>query len=248
MNTTRQTAATTSDNHSHSKSKESKMKISASSLIRWTGLAAVAAGIIFAGIQPIHPPDFLPSVTTPAWTIIITLKWTMCLFFLIGITGLYARQVNEAGWLGLAGFLLLILSWWLQTAYVFAEVFFLPVLATASPKFVDSFLGIVNQHPGEMNIGALPGVYGVLGICYMLGGLLFGIATFRAGILPRWPAALLAVAAALTPAAALLPHEIQRFAAVPVAVALAWLGYALWSERRVQVTEAVPVREGPSLA
>jgi hypothetical protein len=66
----------------------------------------------------------------------------------------------------------------------------------------------------------------------MLGGLLFGIATLRAGILPRVPAALLALAATLTPLAALLPHAQQRFAAVPVALALAWLGYGLWSERR----------------
>jgi hypothetical protein len=65
---------------------------------------------------------------------------------------------------------------------------------------------------------------------YMLGRLLFGIATFRAGILPRVPAALLAVAAALTPLAALLPHAEQRYAAVPVALALAWLGYALFIE------------------
>ncbi len=33
-------------------------------LIRWAGLAAMAAGIIFAGIQPIHPLDVLASVTT----------------------------------------------------------------------------------------------------------------------------------------------------------------------------------------
>lgn len=30
-----------------------KMKLTASRLIRWTGLAAVVAGIIFVGIQPI---------------------------------------------------------------------------------------------------------------------------------------------------------------------------------------------------
>ena len=41
----------------------------------------------------------------------------------------------------------------------------------------------------------------------MLGGLLFGIATFRAGILPRWAAGLLAVGTVLAPVAALLPHE-----------------------------------------
>ena len=85
--------------------------------------------------------------------------------------------------------------------------------------------------PAGSNLGALPAIYGLLGILYMLGGLLFGIATFRAGVLPRWPAGLLAVAALLTPAAALLPHAIQRYAAIPVALAIAWLGYALWSER-----------------
>lgn len=210
------------------------MKITNSGLIRSTGLAAVLAGAIFAGIQPIHPPDVLASVTTGAWVIIISLKLAMCLLFLIGIAGLYIRQVDRAGWFGLGGFLLLTISFWLQTAFVFAELFILPVVAASTPAFVDSYLGVVNGHPGQMSIGALVPTYGVVGICYLLGGLLFGIATVRAAILPRWPAVLLAIAAIVTPAAALLPHEIQRFAAVPMGIALAWLGYALWSERRSQ--------------
>src|SRR3712207_4934353 len=215
------------------------MKITASKLIRWAGLAALVAGIIFAGIQPIHPPDVLSSVTTGTWAIIITLKLAMCLLFLAGITGIYARQVKEAGWVGLAGFLLLSLSWWLQTAYVFAEAFILPVLATAAPQFVDSFLEIARGNPGEMNIGALPAIYSLgIGIPYMLGGLLFGIATLRAGILPRWPAGLLAVAAALTPTAALLPHDIQRLAAIPVGLALASLGYADRKSTRLNSSHA----------
>src|SRR3712207_6222259 len=123
------------------------------------------------------------------------------------------------------------------------------MLANASPQFVESFLGIVNPgSPVEMNIGALPAAYGLLGILYMLGGLLFGIATLRARILPRWPAGLLAVAAVLTPAAALLPHDIQRLAAIPVGLALAWLGYALWSERREQASEPVGAAEASDSA
>lgn len=224
------------------------MKITTSNVIRWAGLPAMVAGIIFAGIQPIHPPDFLASVTTGTWAIIMPLKTVMCLFFLIGLTGLYARQVEEAGWLGLAGYLLFSLSWAINMAFIFAEAFILPVLATAAPQFVESFLGIFNGFPGEMNIGALPTIYGLSGfVGYMLGGLLFGIATFRAGILPRWPAGLLAVAAALTPAAALLPHEIQRLAGMPVGIAIAWLGYALWSERREKATEPLPSMENPQL-
>ncbi len=80
------------------------MKITASSLIRWAGLSAMAAGIIFAGIQPIHPPDVLSSVTTGAWAIITTLKTVMCLLFLFGIAGLYARQVERPGGLAWPAF------------------------------------------------------------------------------------------------------------------------------------------------
>lgn len=210
-------------------------------LIRWSGLAAVGAGIIFAGIQPIHPPDELASVTTTAWATITSVKTAMCLLFLVGITGIYARQAKEAGWLGLVGFLLLTVSWWFQTAFVFAEAFIFPLLATTAPQFVESALGtIARGQASDVNLGALPMIYSLgVGLAYMLGGLVFGVATYRARVLPRWPSGLLAVAAALTPLAALLPHAIQRFAAVPVALALAWLGYALWSERRAQVAEAV---------
>jgi hypothetical protein len=84
-----------------------------------------------------------------------------------------------------------------------------------------------------MNIRPLPQIYTLLvGITYMLGGGLFGIATFRASVLPRRPAGLFAAVALLTPLAALLPHEIQRLAAVPMGIAVACLGYALLSERR----------------
>jgi hypothetical protein len=199
----------------------------------------MGAGIIFAGIQPIHPPDVVASVTTGAWAIITPLKTVMCLLFLLGIAGLYARQVKEVGWLGLVGFLLFSLSWWLQTAFVFAEAFILPLLATTAPQFVDGVLGMSYGRASEVNLGTLPGLYALVGILYMLGGLLFGIATFRAGILPRGAAGLLAVTAALTPTAALLPHQIQRLAAVPMGLAVAWLGYALWSERREQAAEPV---------
>jgi hypothetical protein len=224
------------------------MKPTPAILIRWAGLAAMAAGIYFAGIQPIHPPDVLSSVTTGAWTIIQPLKLAMCLLlFLLGITGLYARQVEAAGWLGLAGYLLFSLNWALQTPFVFTSAFILPVLATEAPTFVESVLGMVSGAAGAMNLGAIAAVWTLAGLLYMLGGLLFGIATLRAGILPRRPAGLLAVTAAVTPAAALLPHALQRLAAVPMGLALAWLGYALWSERREHASDLVPGQGSPQL-
>jgi hypothetical protein len=240
MNATRQTAVI----------KESKMQLTAAKLIRWSGLAAVIAGIIFAVIQPIHPLEVVASVTTPAWAIITGFKTAMCLLFLLGITGIYARQAIKAGWLCLAGFLLLFLSWALQTAFVFAEAFILPLLATSAPQFVNGVLGnLARGEASAVDLGALPLIYNLgVAVTYMLGGLLFGIATLRAGILPRWAAGLLAVTATLTPLAALAPHAIQRLAAIPVGLALACLGYALWSERRAQAAEPVPGKASPQLS
>src|SRR3954462_3360803 len=183
------------------------MKPSASGLIRWAGLAAIVGGTIFAAIQPVHPPDELSSVTSRAWAIITLLKFAMCLLFLVGITGIYARQLQQSGWLGLLGYIAFSLSWAIQSGFVFVEAFVLPVLATAAPTFVESYLGVVNGHAAGMNIGQLPRIYSLaVGVPYTTGGLLLGIATFRACVLPRWPAGLLAVVALLTPLAALLPH------------------------------------------
>ena len=252
MISTKRTTGSDGDNHMHTTRqaatiKEHTMKPSAANLIRWAGLAAMGAGIIYVVIQPIHPPDVLSSVTTPRWAIVHSLSIVMDLLALLGITGLYARQVEKSGWLGLAGYLLFSLFWAISMALHFTEAVISPPLATAAPKYAEGLLGLVTGHASEVNLGAFPTLYKLTGVPYILGGLLFGIATFRAGILPRWAAGLLAVAAAVTPAAALTGHPLDRIFAVPVGVALAWLGYALWSERRAHAADPVPGRGIPQL-
>ena len=233
MNTNRQTTVIQGNN------KERKMKITASKLIRWAGVSAMVAGIFYVVVGLFHPLETLSSATTPRWIIVHALATAMCFFGMLGMAGLYARQVKEAGWLGLAGYLLLSLFFALTAPYTFAEAVILPLWATTAPTFVAGFLGLFNGHPGAMNLEVLAALYSLSGIVYIFGGLLFGFATFRAGILPRWPAGLLAVGAALSPVAALLPQEYKALVSVPVGVAVAWLGYALWSERREHVGESV---------
>lgn len=211
----------------------SNMKVTTAKVIRWAGLSAAMAGIIFAAIQPIHPPDVISSVNTSAFIIITSFKTVMALFGIFGITGLYARQVEETGWLGLAGYVLLIVFYAVQMCFAFAEPLILPLLTTEAPKFVESVMGMSSGAGGPMNLGAFATIYSLLSLVYLSGLLLFGIAMFRARILPRLAAGLLALSGPLAIAmVALLPHGIERFAAVPMGIALTWLGLALFFERR----------------
>ena len=212
------------------------MKPTASKLIRWAGLSAMVGGMFYVVVGLFHQANILSSVTTTQWAIVHALATAMCFFFLLGITGLYARQVEEAGWLGLVGFLLFSLNWMLTAPFTFAETVILPQLATEAPTLAEGFLGIFTS--AETNFGVLANLWTLTGLLYILGGLLFGIATLRAGILPRWAAGLLVVGSLLAPVAALLPPEHEPKVAVPVGIALAWLGYALWSERREQAADS----------
>ena len=221
------------------------MKTTTSNLIRWAGLSAVVGGLVFAA--RIHPSDTLASVTTSEWFIVHAVGVAMCLLIMLGIAGIYARQVEEAGWLGLAGFLLLEVMWALTAAFQFAEALILPLLATEAPSFVEGFVGITSGATGASNLGALPTLFSVTSVFYLLGGVLFGTATFRAGILPRLAGAALAVGTVAPIAFSLLPHELMRVAAVPFGLALAWLGYAFWSARSAPAPHAVPAQRAVQL-
>ncbi|MDF2626186.1 MAG: hypothetical protein K0R39_17 [Symbiobacteriaceae bacterium] len=229
MNANRQTAEMSVNNQ------EGNMMTTPASLIRMAGLSAMVAGILFVVIQPFHPSEILSSVTTGAWATVHYLTIAMSLFGLFGVTGIYARQVKETGWLGLAGYLIMSLWLLLTTAFTFAEAFIMPVLATDAPQFVEGFIGIFSGAASEANLGVLPAAGPISFVLYLLGGLLFGIATLRARILSRWAAGVLAAGALFPLAASLLPHPLDRLAAVPVGLGLAWLGYSLWSERRAKV-------------
>jgi hypothetical protein len=223
------------------------MKISTSNLIRCAGLSAMAAGLIFAVVGLIHPPHVLSSVTTGRWTVVHILTIAMSFFGLLGIAGIYARQAGKAGWMGLAGFVLLSLWFLIVTGFTFFEAFILPLLASDSPRFVESFLGIFTGSIGETSVGALATLWSLLGVVYILGALLFGIATFRAGVPSRWAGGLLALGAVASPAFALLPIALAPLAAVPVGLGLAWLGYATWSERRASASQTAPATAAAQL-
>ena len=219
--------------------KESKPKIAASTLMRLAGVSAMAAGLCFLVIGLFHPVNE-PSSVNSAWVNVHIFATALGFFGLLGMAGLYVRQVEETGWLGLAGFLLFTVWMTLVCGFSFVEAFILPLLATESPAFVAGFLGMFSGAPSAVDLGVLPTIWNISGPMFILGPTLFGIATFRARVLPRWAGALLALNLVLAPVGGLLPPDLQpKIIMIPIGLALAWLGYALFSERRETAPQPV---------
>jgi hypothetical protein len=210
------------------------MKITNENLIRLAGVSALIAGTCYVLVGILHPANLASSVTTTRWEIVHVLACGMSFFGVLGLAGLYARQALKTGWLGLVGYILLSLWMVMIAGFSFVEAFILAHVATALPALGQAWMGMFNAPRGTLDLGILPTIWTLTAPIYILGGLLFGIATFRAGILPRWAGALLALSTVTAPLGALLPNASQPKLAVPMGLALAWLGYALWSERQPQ--------------
>jgi hypothetical protein len=70
-----------------------------------------------------------------------------------------------------------------------------------------------------------------MGITYLGGGLIFGMALFRAHVLAGWAAAMLAAGTVSTLAIKVLPQVNERLFAIPTGVALIGLGVSLWRDQ-----------------
>jgi hypothetical protein len=209
-----------------------KPKLTTSTLIRLAGVSAVLAGLCFLVMGMIHPANIPASVTGASWVNVHIFATFLGFFGIFGLTGLYVRQVEKAGWLGLAGFILFSLWFGLIMPFCFIEAFILPQMVSTWPAFIASWMGMLNGTPMEVNLGILPTLWNISTPMYILGPLLFGIATFRAGVFPRWAGALLILGAVMPPVAALVPPAAQMKILLPYAIAMIWLGYALFAERR----------------
>ena len=183
----------------------------ADTAVRWSGLLLIA-GSVLLGIAIVRV-SFNPVVNqlfTPGVSVLFLLS---AILLLLSLPGMYARQANSAGWLGLVGYILL------QAGIV------LIVIVSATPLLYPS----IKATPGE-NIYAF-----LLGIALTLGLLLTGIATIQAGILPRWSGILLLAATAgfffdFFVAEFLPPIAGQAGSAlfgVLLTVALTWVGFSI---------------------
>jgi hypothetical protein len=153
---------------------------------------------------------------------------------------MYLRQVKQTGVLGLVGYLLLGVGYLVIMNTSLIGAFVLPSIAGTVPSYVNDVLAVATGGRATGDIGLLHGAIQVQGVAYLAGGLIFGIALFRARVLARWAAVLLAVGGMVSAALSVMPAAFYRLLAFPNGIAMIALGYSLW---RISRTEAVAVPE-----
>lgn len=208
------------------------MTITSTSLTRGAAAAAVGAGLLFIGVQLGHPHFDATTVATTEVVVRDSLKTLMAILGLVGVTGIYLSQVRRNGVLGLVGFLVLGACYLLMACMTYMATFVLPQLVTTDPAFVDDVITQVKGGTPNGDIGPLALVLQVQSVSFLAGGLIFGIALFRAGILARWATVLLAAGGVITILLSLMPDTFYRLLAFPNGVAMIGLGYSLWATTR----------------
>jgi len=212
------------------------MTVTTTKLTRAAGLSAVVGGLLFIAVQINHPLLNSAFTTTTEYAVRETMKIFMAVFSLIGITGIYLRQVRQTGVLGLIGYAVLGVGYLAIFSNQVVGVFVLPTLAASEPGFVNDVLAVAASSTPSSDIGPLQILIKGGGFAYVVGGIIFGVALFRANVLARWAAMLLSVGAVAILTTPQLPELTQRLFAIPVSVALIGLGFSLWREQRIQNT------------
>jgi hypothetical protein len=210
------------------------MNITTNRLTAAAGLCAAAAGAIFIGVQINHPPADVAHIVTTEMAVRETAKALMTVLALAGFTGMFLRHHRRFGVLGLAGYLLLTVGYLAMFAVQCIVAYVLPTVAHSNPAYVQDVLDAAVGGSPIGDIGHMHELFLVAGIGYSLGGLLFGIALFRAGVLARWASVLLTYGTTSALALSALPESFNRPFAVPTGVALIGLGVSLWRGQRRQ--------------
>lgn len=141
----------------------------------------------------------------------------------LGLGALYARQAHRAGILGLIGYVLLIVG----------TMFFIGNYAVS--------MGVVAGIITTDQIAQVPAYsvpYSLMPWIWMAGLIVFGIAIYRAQVLPKYAGALLVLVAILQQLTGWVGFVIPVFAVLSFVV-WAWLGYALLTGGRVVSQEPV---------
>ena len=178
-----------------------------SNVIRWLGLIAVLGGLFRATMTPLELAWGVDN--TPA---LLLGGIAGSLFIILGTAGIYLYQAEKVGVTGFIGFILTLIGNVLVCSLVIVSLFVHTALQ--NPMLLEQDL------PGPIGTIRL-----VMLITMSLGYLILGLVTFRAKLLPGWPALLMMLFVFLP----FVPFTGDYLAAVWGIIYMG-LGWTIWSK------------------
>ena len=196
-------------------------------LLRGSGLALVAGGLLMAVATVLHPSRETPATILEAEVRLVAahaLFTLSSLLVLLGLPGLYGAASARMGRLGLVGFLAAFTGTML-IAVSGNFGFLAPVLASQSPQTINA----INRYMPEIALN------GVAFGGFVVGFVMFGLAMAKTSSFPRPSGLLVAVGApvqlvgfALAEFASPALWAVAVLGSVALGAGLAWPGYRMW--------------------
>jgi len=170
------------------------------------GLAALLAGLLLfiSQLLRLYIGYVDPGAIQSILPIDLWLGVILTVLLQLGLVGLYAPQARATGTLGVVSLFLTFVGTWLAMG----------------DSFVAPMAGQEAWPVGEPE--EFFGTFAIFGLTFVLGWVLFGVATLRAGFYPRVAAALLLAGTVIL----LVPLPLSGLI---FAGAVAWMGYILFS-------------------
>ena len=155
-----------------------------------SGLALVVSMLMEWLVVPYERLGHTEAYFTGAYHVASGLRLLSIVLLLWALVGIYGPQSRAAGTFGLWAFVAVFLGTALIVANTWAEVFVYPTLAQVAPNV---WSGPITDVSPYLSLG-LTLSFPLFGI----GLILFGVATIRAGLYPRWAAVLLIISIPVT--------------------------------------------------
>src|SRR5438552_18200879 len=116
--------------------------MSSRDLVRWSGLALIVSAVLFILFFVLHPGGGDPPTVSAALNSLYAAEHTLgiaaLMLMLLGLVGLYARQMSQTGLFGLVSFLVAFVGTALLLGVIFFDGYFSPVIATNAPHMLDA--------------------------------------------------------------------------------------------------------------
>ena len=210
------------------------------SLIRISGMALLVATVLYFIVLATHGSDYETGrMLLPIWKTAHIAEGLLYLFLTLGLVGLYLSQAEQAGLLGLVGFVFALLG----CAFVVNQsLTYHAFLLTFMQNHYSTLLSPAQWYAADGPLGAEFSYISRSYVFAIVGLGLIGVSTAHAHVLPRWAGILLAAgqAASLINFFApknllgiLFPLAVAGFLAI--AVSYGWLGFVLTTGRGLQM-------------